>query len=282
MKLSVINKKGGTVRELASAEGKGRVHLVYEPVYKKGDRIRIKTDAPGNYEMRLEDTLMPAILYMNGTEAEFEIPFGQMRAGFSPRSFTGKRHFIEVREVLNSAPAENQGATGQEHTCRNLAFNPYDGAENTGLFPHMSTNVTYPDTFRNRIIPDRGLFAARNVIDGVLANESHRLYPHQSWGINRDPNAYLTCEFGRPVDVESVRLAIRGEFPHDNYWVRGTLVFSDGSREEIAIKKTLDLQEFPIRKTGITSVTLCELIPSEEPSLFPALSLLEVYGRDPN
>lgn len=270
MKLTIINESKGRPRELASSEGMNRVHLVYEPAYRQGDAIRVSVEEPGLYQVRLEDTLPPTEVYLAGNEAIFPIPFGVDRAGFSPRSFGGKRHFIEVRRAA-------EGAAGKH---RNLALNPHDQTANTGLYPHMTSNVRYADSFRNKIFPDRGLFAPRNVIDGILANESHRLYPHQSWGINRDPNAYLTCDFGREVDIDELRLAIRGEFPHDNYWVRATVRFSDGSDEEIALEKTLEMQSFSMEKKGIRSLTLQNLVKSGEPSPFPALSLLEAYGKD--
>ena len=267
MKLSVVNTKNGRT-ELACAEGAERVHLVYGPAYRKGDAVVLTTDGPGFYRVRLEDTVEPAVLYADGKEIVFPIPFGVDRAGYSPRAFGGKRHFLEAEKT--DAPSG----------IRNLAFNPIDGSGNEGLYPHMTTNVTYPDTFRNKIFPDRGLFAPRNVIDGILANESHRLYPHQSWGINRMADAWLRCDFGRPVDVTEIALAIRGEFPHDNYWVKGKAVFSDGSTEELTLTKTLDWQRFPAEKKGITSITLTDLVPSDEPSPFPALSGLMVYGRE--
>lgn len=269
MKLSVINRKN-TDHVLASAEGADRVHLVYGPAYKKGDVILLETQTPGFYAIRLEDTLQVTTVYLDSGRAEFPIPSGVDRAGFSPRSFIGKRHYIEAQRLEKSALQER----------RDLAFNPHDQTGNKGIYPHMSTNVTYADSLRNRIFPDRGLFAARNVIDGILANESHRLYPHQSWGINRNPEAWLTCEFGRSVDVDTLVLSIRGEFPHDNYWVKATVQCSDGSEEEISISKTLDRQSFPLIRKSITSLTLCRLMMSEEPSAFPALSLLEIYGTD--
>ena len=269
MKLSIINRKGPG-KALASAEGAERVHLVYEPAYRPGDAVRLEVGHPGHYLVRLEDTLPPTAVYLSGTQAEFSIPFGVDRACFSPRSFVGKRHFLEVMALPSEKALE----------YRNLALNPHDTAANRGIFPHMTTNVTYPDSLRNKIFPDRGLFAPRNVIDGILANESHRLYPHQSWGINRDPNAMLTCDFGRPVDIDCIKLAIRGEFPHDSWWVQATVAFSDGSEEHLTIAKTLELQSFEIHVTGVTSLSLCKLIKADDPSLFPALSLLEVWGRD--
>lgn len=266
LKLSVKTAKG----TVAEASGEQRVHLVYAPAYRKGDVILLETDQPGFLAVRLEDTLPETIVRISGTTAEFPIPFGVNRAGFSPRSFLGKRHFIEARTVSEE---EVKG-------FRNLAYNPHDQSANRNIYPHMTSNVEYADTLRNKIFPDRGLFAPRNVIDGILANESHRLYPHQSWGINRNPDAWLTCDFGRPVDTEMMRLAIRGEFPHDNWWVKGTVRCSDGSEETFTLEKTLEFQEIPLVRKRITSVTLCNLVMSDDPSPFPALSLLEIWGTE--
>ena len=38
------------------------------------------------------------------------------------------------------------------------------------------------------------VFAARNAIDGIYENDAHGIWPYQSWGINRDPNAALTLD----------------------------------------------------------------------------------------
>ena len=48
------------------------------------------------------------------------------------------------------------------------------------------------------------MFAARNAIDGIFENSAHGEYPYQSWGINRDPNAALTLDFGREVLLDSL------------------------------------------------------------------------------
>ncbi len=57
------------------------------------------------------------------------------------------------------------------------------------------------------------VFAARNAIDGIVCPESHGEYPYQSWGINRDPQACWTLEFGHPVKAEALVLTTRADFP---------------------------------------------------------------------
>ena len=42
------------------------------------------------------------------------------------------------------------------------------------------------------------VFAARNAIDGIYENDAHGIWPYQSWGINRDPNAALDAGLWPP------------------------------------------------------------------------------------
>ena len=55
----------------------------------------------------------------------------------------------------------------------------------------------------------------------IFENASHGEYPYQSWGINQDPKAALTVDFGRPVVIE-IRLTLRADFPHDGWWEEAT------------------------------------------------------------
>ena len=61
------------------------------------------------------------------------------------------------------------------------------------------------------------VFAARNAVDGIYENGAHGSWPYQSWGINRDPNAALTIDFGRAVTVDEIHLTLRADFPHDSW-----------------------------------------------------------------
>lgn len=49
-------------------------------------------------------------------------------------------------------------------------------------------------------------------MDGIYENDAHGTWPYQSRGINRDPNAALTIEFGRSVTVDELRLTLRADF----------------------------------------------------------------------
>ena len=152
---------------------------------------------------------------------------------------------------------------------RNLAFNCYDEHGDTGFFPHAHANVE---------TRGEAVFAARNAIDGIYENDAHGIWPYQSWGINRDPNAALTLDFGRPVTIDELRLTLRADFPHDAWWTQATVEFDDGSREVLELKKSAAPQCFAIAPRTVKSLKLFELIKAEDPSPFPALTQIEAWG----
>ena len=80
--------------------------------------------------------------------------------------------------------------------------------------------------------------------------------------------------------LDEIRLTERADFPHDNYWVKATVTFSDGGRLEIPLIKSPKPQSvvFPARR--VRSLVLSGLIQAEGPSPFPALTQIEAYGRE--
>ena len=108
--------------------------------------------------------------------------------------------------------------------------------------------------------------------------DEHGTWPYQSWGINRDPNAALTLDFGRPVTIDELRLTLRADFPHDAWWTQATVEFDDGSREVLELKKSAAPQCFAIAPRTVKSLKLFELIKAEDPSPFPALTQIEAWG----
>ena len=109
---------------------------------------------------------------------------------------------------------------------------------------------------------------------------SHGRWPYSSWGINQQDDAEFTLDFGRPVDFDKIVIYTRADFPHDNWWEEGTLTFSDGTTEVIKLGKSYDPQPFAIERKGITWLKLGNLIKADDPSPFPALTQIEVYGTD--
>lgn len=257
MTLTVQDAQGGI---LASQNGENAVLLVYPGRYPDGTSIHLTVSAPGYYQIHLEDTLPPALVWLEAATAVFPIPFRMARGCYSPRAFHGRKHVLCAR-------AAEMEETGQR---RNLALNPYDGNDTKGIYPHASANAQ---------TRGEAVFAPRNAIDGIAASAKHGFYPYQSWGINRDPNAALQIDFGAPVDLDTLVLTLRADFPHDSYWTDGEVAFSDGSSEHLSFIKTGAPQAFPVQKDAIRWLRLHSLIKAQDDSPFPALTQLEAWGR---
>lgn len=259
LNITILNGQG-EVRGTAS--GEDELLLVWEGEYKPGDFIRFETDdAPGFYVIRVDGAMDEAYVYMTQEKVEYTIPFEEKKASYNPVSFTGTAHYITMRR----AGAE------ENRNYRNLCKNVMDQQNGQGCYPHASANIE---------TRGEALFAARNAIDGVVANLCHYPWPYQSWGIGRRADAEITVEFGRPVDMEELRLYTRADFPHDSWWTRATVTFSDGSREVVEMEKSVKPHSFPIQRKGVTWIRLSELIKADDPSPFPALTQIEAYGRN--
>jgi len=234
------------------------VALVYIPTYRSGDHILLTVDEDGLYDIQLDEALGKHTVYIKGS-ATYEIPIEEeKRTCFPTQAFSGNKHLLTLAK------------SGIQGFYRNLAINPYDNHHTLGMFPHATANVETRNEMQ---------FAARNAIDGVLENRDHGKYPYTSWGINQDPKAELTVEFGRPVTVDLVRITLRADWPHDSWWKEATLTFNDGETLVCTLKKDALPQSFPMREKTITSIKIGNLIKGDD-ALFPALTQVEVFGRD--
>ena len=253
-----IQNEQGTPK--CQVRGENQILMVYEGEYEPGDRIIFETEEKnGYYVIRVDGSLDEAYVYLTRERVEYVIPFEDKKVSYNPVSFTGKNHYITMR-----------GAENYENTSyRNLARNVMDQHGDPGCYPHVHANVE---------TRGEAVFAARNAIDGVVANECHGEWPYESWGINRQDDAEITLEFGRPVDMDKLVLYTRADFPHDNWWTQATVTFSDGTKEVVKMEKSVKPHVFLIEKKGIIWLKLSDLIKAEDPSPFPALTQIEVYG----
>lgn len=244
----------------AEKTGTNQVALVFEGVYEDGDKIILRTDETGTcYVVRIDDSMDESLIYLTANEVEYDIPFEEKKISYNPKAFTGERHYITMRRADDF----------EVKAYRNLAKNVMDQHSDRGVFPHAFANVE---------TRGEAVFAARNAIDGVLANESHGAWPYESWGINRQDDAAITLEFGRPVNFDAIVLYTRADFPHDNWWEKATFTFSDGTTEVVSMKKSYEPHRFAIERKNITWIKLDQLIKADDPSPFPALTQIEVYG----
>ena len=244
------------------SSGENETNLVYTSEYREGDRIVLESSASACFLMlQVDDALGSALIYLKENHLFYTIPFGEKRICYSPKVFSGNRHLICVRVATDA----------EIGAYRNLALNVADQQSNTFCFPHAHANVE---------TRDESVFAARNVIDGVKENRSHGEWPYHSWGINRRDDAEITIEFGRDVCVDKVVLTLRADFPHDNWWKQVTLRFSDGETMVCDLVKTGAGQTIPFEPRTVSWIRLEQLIKSDEPSPFPALTQFEVYGSE--
>lgn len=246
---------------IAVNRGENEVNLVCSRKYQTGDRIILETSEKKiHLWLQLDDALGKSLVYITD-HVIYEIPFGEKRISLSPKAFYGEKHLLCAKLAKNY----------EVKAYRNLALNVYDRHGEVNCYPHASANVE---------TRGESVFAAKNAIDGVTVNECHGEWPYQSWGINRQEDAVMRIDFGRRVMADHIVLYTRADFPHDNWWKKATLIFSDGSRMEIDMKKSKLPHEFSFEKKEINWVEIGNLIKSQEESPFPALTQMEVYGAD--
>ena len=255
-----ITNADGTV--LAENTGDDSVGLVYSGEYGPGDKITLTAPTRSFLVIQLDDVMNPSFVYMEKSEYEFFIPFGEKCLSYNPKAFTGNLHLLTARAA----------AEAEIEADKNLAQNEYDAHENSCCFPHASANVE---------TRGESVFAARNAIDGNTENHSHGNWPYESWGINRNPDAEIKVEFGRTVDIRQIILFTRADFPHDNWWKQADISFSDGTSETVFMKKSDKPHAFDLVKNGIAWLKISRLIKDEnDPSPFPALTQMQVWGKE--
>lgn len=258
LSLKVLDKNGNT---LAAAHGEDFVDLVYSADYKEGDCIELQSSEKNiHINWQVDDAMGPAFVYFKDTE-QFKIPFGDKRICYSPKVFMGSKHYMYA-EVATDAEVS---------MYRNLALNPADQHKDVNVYPHATANVE---------TRGESVFEARNAIDGVRANLSHGEWPYGSWGINRQDDATMKLDFGRAVTIDKLVFYTRSDFPHDNWWKEISVSFSDGSEEVISLEKSNRAHVVPINERTIEWLQLHDLIKADDPSPFPALTQIEVYGTE--
>ena len=253
--IKVMDKQYRTV---AIARGDEEVSLVLYRTYEEGDFIFFEmTDTVGFLQIQYDDAMGSALQCVKKMTS-FKIPFNELKASYSPKAFSGEVHLITARYAKDY----------ELRAYRNLALNPYDFEANRTAFPHASSDSGAT-----------GVFAARNAIDGIRVNQSHNEWPYCSWGINKNPDSKLKIDFGHEADIDKITLYIRFDMPHDNYWEQINVNFSDGEPLTMPLEMTDKPQTLAFETRRTTFVELSNMVAAKRPSLFPALSQIEIYGN---
>ncbi|MCO7124714.1 hypothetical protein NIE88_02845 [Sporolactobacillus shoreicorticis] len=240
-----------------------RTYLDFIGSLETGDRLRISVDKAGQYlVVQADEALNPSFIYLTGTVWEYIFPSDEeLLRAYPKNAFKGEKKYMNARFANEE----------EINRYRNLALNSHDQKQESGAYPHAWANVeTRNDS----------TFFARNAIDGVVANECHGSYPYQSWGINKQADAFIQIEFGRKVVIDKLSFVLRGDYPHDSYWTQATVEYSDGFEEVVTFEKVRGPQTFTVQSREIEWLKIKDLIKAEDESPFPALTEIEIYGKN--
>lgn len=252
--LKILDREGNVLAQ-------GMHTLLYDAEYQSGDVVELTVPQAGHYVICLEDTLGEELVYLKQLVFRWGIPFDEGRISYNPRAFVGQRHYLSVRS-----------ATKEEIALpRNLAKNVYDCHGNESCFPHAWANVE---------TRGESVFAARNAIDGVIYPWCHGRYPFESWGINKREDACWWLEFGRDICADTLVLTTRADFPHDAWWTSARLKLSNGTEMVLPLQKTAEGQKFDLHGATISWLILDHLVKADDPSPFPALTQVQVFGHE--
>ena len=247
----------------AFEEDNGSVVLTWDGEYRNKGRIEFTDLIPDKfYFVKVDAAIDEALVLIKSDKVVYKIPFYEKKTSYNPIAFVGNRHIISIREAEDF----------EINSYRNLAANPFDQHEEASVYPHASANVE---------TRGEAVFAARNAIDGTIATKHHGDWPYESWGINMQDDAEFKLDFGRPVDIDRIDLYTRADFPHDNWWRAATFSFSDGTTETVSIEKEITKPHtFMISRKAVSWIKLGNLIKADDPSPFPALSQIKVFGTE--
>lgn len=257
--IRIIDKDGKVKLEKIDTE---EVRLVFNEIYEEGDKVVFTTSEKNTYlYAQVDDAMGEAFVYVTDNEIVYEIPFGEKRISYSPKVFYGDRHLLSLRFAKKE----------EIESYKNLALNVIDKQEIKGVYPHASANIE---------TRGEAVFAARNAINGNCENKSHGRWPYESWGIGMRDDACFRLEFGRSIITNKIIIYTRSDFPHDNWWIKATLRFSDGSEIVWDLEKSDKAHILDFEEKTIEWLTFSDLIKADDPSPFPALSQIEVYGKE--
>ncbi len=256
---------GSDGRGKAEAGPADEVTLFCPFAFQAGDRLVIHAQQyPVYAEICLDDAIGFERVYLTG-DLVYTIPEADIHTCLSPRAFAGERHYLYAR-------AENAWErSGYRCLSRNIYDQEYEPGRKCECYPHAFSNIE---------TRSEAVFSARCAIDGLKIGNDHEKWPYTSWGLDiceKDP--YWQLDFGRTVVLDRIRIWLRSDFPHDNWWKTLRICFEDGTCGQFSMEKTGKCQEFVVPKRTTSWIRMDQLMRDPEcPSHFPALTQLEAYG----
>ena len=96
--LRILNKDGIM---LAETSGENGLCLVYNGKYADGDKILLSaSEYPAHLVWQVDDALGQAQCYVT-RDVVYQIPFGEKKTVYSPKTFSGEKHHLFVRTADN-------------------------------------------------------------------------------------------------------------------------------------------------------------------------------------
>ncbi len=260
LKLKILSESG-EVKFKAFGE---EIDERFSGEYEEGDKIRVELFDGEFLKLSLDETLKESIIYVPDGVFEFPIPFGNERAScYAKEAFASDSHRLRAKEPTE---AEIYGE-------REISLNSHDRHNVPKYFPHAVANfVTREDP----------CFFERNAIDGVTENRGHGRYPYHSWGGGLREDLEYWVDFGMEVEVSSVVIYLRADFPHDTYWKEAEIEFSDKTRIPVTLLGTQEGQKFEFEPKRTESVKLTGFKQQRLPDgslSFAALSQIQINGK---
>ncbi len=156
----------------------------------------------------------------------------------------------------------------KQNVNRNIALNPTDSKAFSGKYPHA---------FSNSETRGEKEFLAINAINGQKDNKGHgKEYP--SWGPEKlHTNVFWQVDFGGTMTANELVIYLRADFPHDGWWKKATVFFSDNTKKEIQLIKTAEPQRFNLDKKKTSFIRIADLEPAI-PDTWCAITEIEVWG----
>lgn len=249
--------------------GNGNVELTLENKYGNKDRIKITLPEGEKYLFfNMDANVKEALIYVPDSVYEYEISNRVLQN--MPETLAPNKPTTNATPTIKARIASKEDLSA----TKNIALNPYDTGKNETSFPHASAG----NTFGKGNNPE---FDPRCAIDGFTLNTGHGGYPVQSWGPDSsvpNDNLWYQIDFGREVEVSSVSIFIRADFPHDTYLKGAVLEFSDGTTKDITLEKKKEPQVIEIDNVKTNSVRIKDF--DKAINTWVAFTEVEVYGKE--
>ncbi|MGN1409993.1 MAG: hypothetical protein ACI4XJ_07430 [Eubacteriales bacterium] len=264
VRIEFMNANGSVI---GSTEGVGYAILNVEGSYSAKQSVKITLPDGQKYiAVCLNSKLGEQIVYCPSGVFEYRFPSGM--GSIFPTALNDKTDVVYINNVIAARIPTEDELTEQ----RNLAENVYDLKNSANQFPHAETNSVADNNALQ--------YESRCAIDGFTANQGHGTWPVQSWGPDKatmDSN-YISVDFGREVQLDSLEIIIRCDFPHDTWFTGAEITLSDGTTRQINMYKTDDAMVFDMGGAKTSSIRLSGFTTAEDK--WAAITEIRAFGSD--